>query len=123
MAKDQGLSMNPAKLTGTCGRLMCCLSYEEAAYEDANKRVPKVGKKVKTPNGIGVVMYSDLLRERVTVRFEKDEETEMEVFDASEVTLLNPPQPQPKCKEDCPRKKNQNQPKAEEKAQEKPEQE
>ena len=108
MAKDQGLSMNPAKLTGTCGRLMCCLSYEEAAYEDANKRVPKVGKKVRTPSGVGVVIYSDLLRERVTVRFEKEEETEMEVFDAADVSLVNPPQPQCKGKEDCPRKKQQN---------------
>ena len=107
MAKDQGLSMNPAKLTGTCGRLMCCLSYEEAAYEDANKRVPKVGKKVRTPSGVGVVIYSDLLRERVTVRFEKEEETEMEVFDAADVSLVNPPQPQCKGKEDCPRKKQQ----------------
>ena len=108
MAKDQGLSMNPTKLTGTCGRLMCCLSYEQAAYEDANQRVPKVGKKVKTPNGIGVVIYSDLLKERVTVRFEKDEETEMEVFDAADVSLVNPPQQQPKCKDDCPRKKPSN---------------
>lgn len=103
MAKDQGLSLNPTKLTGTCGRLMCCLSYEQAAYEDANKRVPKVGKKVKTPSGIGVVIYSDLLKEKVTVRLEKDEETEMEIFDASEVSLVNPPQPQ--CKQDCPKKK------------------
>lgn len=107
MAKDQGLSMNPAKLTGTCGRLMCCLSYEEAAYEDANKRVPKVGKKVRTPSGVGVVIYSDLLRERVTVRFEKEEETEMEIFDAADVSLVNPPQPQCKGKEECPRKKQQ----------------
>ena len=105
MAKDQGLSMNPTKLTGTCGRLMCCLSYEQAAYEDANKRVPKVGKKVKTPDGIGVVIYSDLLKEKVTVRFEKEEETEMQVYEASEVSLVNPPQPQ--CKNDCPRKKQQ----------------
>ncbi len=105
MAKDQGLSLNPTKLTGTCGRLMCCLSYEQAAYEDANKRVPKVGKKVKTPSGIGVVIYSDLLKEKVTVRLEKDEETEMEVFDASEVSLVNPPQPQ--CKQESPKKKSQ----------------
>ena len=105
MAKDQGLSMNPTKLTGTCGRLMCCLSYEQAAYEDANKRVPKVGKKVKTPDGVGVVIYSDLLKEKVTVRFEKEEETEMQIYDAADVSLLNPPQPQ--CKQDCPRKKQQ----------------
>lgn len=105
MAKDQGLSLNPTKLTGTCGRLMCCLSYEQAAYEDANKRVPKVGKKVRTPNGVGVVIYSDLLKEKVTVRLEKDDETEQEVFEASEVTLVNPPQPQ--CKQDCPKKKPQ----------------
>ena len=104
MAKDQGLSMNPTKLTGTCGRLMCCLSYEQAAYEDANRRVPKVGKKVKTPSGVGVVIYSDLLKEKVTVRFEKDEETEMEVFDAADVSLVNPPQPQ--FNQDCPKNKH-----------------
>ena len=105
MAKDQGLSLNPTKLTGTCGRLMCCLSYEQAAYEDANKRVPKVGKKVKTPSGVGVVIYSDLLKEKVTVRLEKDEETELEIFDASEVSLVNPPQPQ--GKQESPKKKSQ----------------
>ena len=115
MAKDQGLSLNPTKLTGTCGRLMCCLSYEQAAYEDANRRVPKVGKKVKTPEGVGVVAYADLLKEKVTVRLEKDEETEMMVFDAAEVSLVNPPQPQ--CKQDCPRKKGGAQDKKEEKSQ------
>ena len=63
---------------------------------------------MKTPDGVGVVIYSDLLKEKVTVRFEKEEETEMQIYDASDVSLLNPPQPQ--CKSDCPRKKQPEKP-------------
>ena len=51
MARDQGLSLNPTKLNGACGRLMCCLQFEKEAYEDAHKRLPKNGKKIRTPRG------------------------------------------------------------------------
>ena len=70
MAKEQSLSLNPMKISGACGRLMCCLKYEQAAYEDLTKRVPPVGSLVETPDGRGVVTEATLLRERVKVRLD-----------------------------------------------------
>jgi cell fate regulator YaaT (PSP1 superfamily) len=67
MAKTQNLSLNPTKISGTCGRLMCCLKYEQNAYEDAAKRMPKVESFVQTPDGPGNVKSVDLLREKVRV--------------------------------------------------------
>ena len=67
MAKTQNLSLNPTKISGTCGRLMCCLKYEQDAYEDAAKRMPKVESFVQTPDGPGNVKSIDLLRETVKV--------------------------------------------------------
>ena len=67
MAKTQNLSLNPTKISGTCGRLMCCLKYEQNAYEDAAKRRPKVESFVQTPDGPGNVKSVDLLREKVKV--------------------------------------------------------
>ena len=55
MAKEQNLSLNPTKISGQCGRLMCCLKYEQDNYEAAHKRVPRVGKDVVTPDGLGVI--------------------------------------------------------------------
>ena len=56
MAKEQGLSLNPTKISGTCGRLMCCLAYEESAYEYLNSIMPMVGSTVRTPDGLGTVL-------------------------------------------------------------------
>lgn len=67
MAKTQNLSLNPTKISGACGRLMCCLKYEQHAYEDATKRMPKVESFVQTPDGPGNVKSVDLLRETVKV--------------------------------------------------------
>nr|WP_312279305.1 regulatory iron-sulfur-containing complex subunit RicT [Oscillibacter sp.] len=67
MAKTQNLSLNPAKISGTCGRLMCCLKYEQNAYEDAMKRMPKAESFVQTPDGPGNVRSVNLLRETVKV--------------------------------------------------------
>ena len=67
MAKTQNLSLNPTKISGTCGRLMCCLKYEQNAYEDAAKRMPKAESFVQTPDGPGNVKGVDLLREMVKV--------------------------------------------------------
>ena len=67
MAKTQNLSLNPTKISGTCGRLMCCLKYEQNAYEDAVKRMPKAESFVQTPDGPGNVKSVDLLRETVKV--------------------------------------------------------
>ena len=89
MARDQGLSLNPTKLNGSCGRLMCCLQFEKEAYEDAHRRLPKNGKKIRTPHGTGVVSDVNLLLEKVTVKFETEEETEVEVFDWAQLEPLN----------------------------------
>ena len=74
MAKTQNLSLNPAKISGTCGRLMCCLKYEQYAYEDAARRMPKVESFVQTPDGPGNVKSIDLLRETVKVSLDSSPE-------------------------------------------------
>ncbi len=74
MAKTQNLSLNPTKISGACGRLMCCLKYEQGAYEDAVKRCPKKESFVETPDGAGNVTDVNLLRERVKVRIEGGDE-------------------------------------------------
>ena len=73
MAKTQNLSLNPTKISGTCGRLMCCLKYEQDAYEDLLRTSPKMESFVDTPDGRGTVVEIDLLRQRVKVRMEDGE--------------------------------------------------
>ncbi len=85
MAKEQNLSLNPVKISGTCGRLMCCLKYEQDAYEFLHKISPRVGTSVKTPSGVGTVESVDLLRGDVKVSIEKDGETFVEVFNRREL--------------------------------------
>ena len=75
MAKTQNLSLNPTKISGTCGRLMCCLKYEQDAYEDLLRSAPKPDSFVDTPEGRGTVTEVDLLRSRVKVRLEDQPET------------------------------------------------
>ena len=75
MAKTQNLSLNPTKISGTCGRLMCCLKYEQNAYEDAAKRMPKNDSFVDTPDGVGNISSVDLLREEVSVRLDSAPES------------------------------------------------
>ena len=70
MAKEQGLSLNPAKISGCCGRLMCCLSYEQKAYEYLNSITPQVGSVVSTPDGLGVVMEANPVGGTLKVRSE-----------------------------------------------------
>ena len=74
MAKTQNLSLNPTKISGTCGRLMCCLKYEQNSYEDAMKRMPKNDSFVNTPDGPGNITSVDLLREEAKVKL--DDSTE-----------------------------------------------
>jgi cell fate regulator YaaT (PSP1 superfamily) len=76
MAKNQNLSLNPTKISGVCGRLMCCLAYEHDSYEEFKKGLPRVGKAVTTPRGQGVVVKHNPLAETVFVRL--DEETTVE---------------------------------------------
>lgn len=68
MAKVQGLSLNPQKISGVCGRLMCCLKYENAYYNEVYKLMPKVGSKVKTPDGEGTVESNDLIKQTARVK-------------------------------------------------------
>lgn len=72
MAKTQGLSLNPTKISGICGRLMCCLAYENELYADISVKMPKLNSKVKTKDGIGTVVYNNILKQIVTVRVDND---------------------------------------------------
>jgi len=73
MAKIQGLSLSPSKISGLCGKLLCCLKYENDYYAATIKEMPKVGSKVHTPDGEGIVDSNDLIRKIVNVKFVKDE--------------------------------------------------
>ena len=72
MAKVQGLSLNPGKISGLCGRLMCCLSYENDYYSEIYKKMPKMGAEVGTPEGKGTVVGENMLKQTVRVKIEKD---------------------------------------------------
>ena len=87
MAKTQNLSLNPTKISGTCGRLMCCLKYEQDAYEDLIRTSPKMESFVDTPEGRGTVVEIDLLRQRVKVRMEDSPET-VGVFANTDIAVL-----------------------------------
>ena len=83
MAKDQNLSLNPTKISGQCGRLMCCLKYEQDFYEVTLKRLPRVGRDIMTPDGIGTVTEIAVIREKVKVRLRQQDDT----YDVREYSL------------------------------------
>ncbi len=83
MAKDQNLSLNPTKISGQCGRLMCCLKYEQDFYEVTLKKLPKVGREIMTPDGIGTVTEIAVIREKVKVRMRQNDDT----YDIREYSL------------------------------------
>ena len=87
MAKTQNLSLNPTKISGTCGRLMCCLKYEQDAYEDLIRTSPKIESFVDTPDGRGTVIEVDLLRQRVKVKMEERPE-EISVYANTDIAIL-----------------------------------
>ena len=87
MAKTQNLSLNPTKISGTCGRLMCCLKYEQDAYEDAVKRCPKNESFVETPDGVGDITSVNLLRETVKVRLD-DEPDASKSYHTTEINVV-----------------------------------
>ncbi len=70
MAKEQGLALNPSKISGLCGRLRCCLSYEYETYRAISTKLPKLGKRITTPEGVGKVVKLETLKEKVTVELE-----------------------------------------------------
>ena len=87
MAKTQNLSLNPTKISGTCGRLMCCLKYEQDAYEDLIKTSPKPDSFVDTPDGRGTVTAVNLMKQSVSVRMEQDED-EIHNYRNDEIFIL-----------------------------------
>ncbi len=95
MAKEQNLSLNPVKISGTCGRLMCCLGYEEEAYEYLNRITPRVGAAVKTPHGKGTVQERNILVGKLKVRLDNAPDAMPETFLRDEVKPLEKRSPLP----------------------------
>jgi cell fate regulator YaaT (PSP1 superfamily) len=85
MAKEQGLSLNPSKISGACGRLMCCLKYEQDTYEELMQESPHCGAVVATPDGKGTVVSVALIRGKVRVKLESADETSIKEFAVSDV--------------------------------------
>lgn len=88
MAKEQGLSLNPAKISGTCGRLMCCLKYEQPAYEELNKITPRNGSFVETPDGRGKVIETNVISGNLRVILESDTDTAAHTYHRDKVKML-----------------------------------
>ncbi|MFR1710383.1 MAG: stage 0 sporulation family protein [Clostridium sp.] len=90
MAKEQNLSLNPTKISGICGRLMCCLNYEQETYEGIRKRLPKVGSIVDTCYGKGEVISNSVVKEAVKVKVNlKDDEDDIKVVSINDLTLIS----------------------------------
>ncbi len=81
MAKEQNLSLNPTKISGLCGRLMCCLAYEHDTYRELKKKFPKIGKVVSTKSGTGKILRHNVINNRTTVRLETGQEIETRLED------------------------------------------
>lgn len=88
MAKEQNLSLNPSKISGVCGRLMCCLNYEQSTYEEIRKVTPIVGSIVKTPEGEGEVVENSIILEMVKVKLKTPEDVEIKPFSIYDVELI-----------------------------------
>lgn len=86
MAKEQSLSLNPTKISGVCGRLMCCLKYEQDHYEQTRKKMPRMGKEVITPDGSGTVCELNVLKETVSVRITKGDSSEVKSYPIDQVS-------------------------------------
>ena len=88
MAKEQGISLNPTKISGTCGRLMCCLKYEQDAYEDLLKITPKVGAYVQTPDGKGTVAEINLITGVIKVKLDKASQAAAHIYNRDQITII-----------------------------------
>ena len=97
MAKEQGLSLNPTKISGTCGKLMCCLKYEQEAYEHLNKITPRVNSYVDTPSGKGTVCDVSLLTGKIKVKMDNTDGAP-QIFDRDDVVVI---------KNSCPKKQTE----------------
>ena len=88
MAKEQNISLNPSKISGNCGRLMCCLKYEQEAYEEKLARLPRIGAIVKTADGEGEVCQVETLKERVKVKFKDNDEVFFKRYDLPDIKII-----------------------------------
>lgn len=89
MAKEQNMSLNPSKISGNCGRLMCCLKYEQDVYEEKIKKLPKIGAIVKTEDGEGIVEGVETLKERLRVKLKDDNgEFYYKKYDAKDIKII-----------------------------------
>ncbi len=88
MAKDQSLSLNPSKISGNCGRLMCCLKYENEVYQEKLSRLPHVGAIVKTPDGVGEVEAVETLSETLKVKFKNGEDYNHKKYEMKNIKVI-----------------------------------
>ena len=88
MAKEQNISLNPSKISGNCGRLMCCLKYEEEVYEEKLSKLPKVGAIVKTDDGEGEVIGVETLKEIVKVKFKDGEDSFFKKYKSDDIKII-----------------------------------
>jgi cell fate regulator YaaT (PSP1 superfamily) len=96
MAKEQGLPLNPMKISGTCGRLLCCLVYESELYHALKERFPREGQRVSTPMGMASVVGINLLKETVLVELESQATVELPL---SQVTVVDEQRPHKRAKQ------------------------
>jgi cell fate regulator YaaT (PSP1 superfamily) len=88
MAKEQGLSLNPTKISGSCGRLMCCLSYEQNVYEYLNSITPGVGSYVRTDDGTGTVVEVSLLAGKLKVRLDRNKDGVPKEYSVDNISVI-----------------------------------
>ena len=88
MAKEQNLSLNPSKISGNCGRLMCCLKYEDNVYKEKLQKLPNIGAIVKTEDGEGEIDAIETLKERVKVKFKNEEGYSYKRYDAKDIKVI-----------------------------------
>lgn len=88
MAKEQNISLNPSKISGNCGRLMCCLKYEQNVYEEKLKRLPKIGAIVKTQEGTGEVVSIETLKESIRVKYREGEDIFFKKYNVKDIVVI-----------------------------------
>ena len=100
MAKEQNLSLNPTKISGLCDRLMCCLKYEQDNYEQTRKRMPRVGREIITPDGVGVINAINVLEETVRVRIAVGDSFELREYPIDDCQRPGPEERKPRPEEE-----------------------
>ena len=88
MAKQQNIALNAAKISGNCGRLMCCLRYESEVYDEKLKRLPKIGATVKTEDGEGIVDSLETLKEKVRVKLKDGDGFFYKKYNAKDIKII-----------------------------------